>query len=340
MKVVFFTRKLDKDDPRIGFAHLWAKELAKRLEKVHVVCLGVGRVELPDNVEVHPLGKGRLRRFLRYQWLMLRLGKRVDAIFCHMNPIYAIISAPMAKLYRKRLVMWYAHGGISWRLKLAIRLCDRILTSSKSGLRIETKKARVVGQGIDTERFKPAGVGRGMLSVGRISRVKGYETLIKALPGILAELPKTELRIVGGAELEDEKAYLKELAALSKELKVDKSLEFVDGISFEEMPKVYSNCKLFVSDSQTGSLDKVVLEAMSSGRLVLTSNPGFRDILKEFGGMMMFRKRDEKEFCEKAIVLLSLDEKARERASRRLREIVASEHSLGSLMDRIVKSLY
>ena len=57
MRLLFITQKVDKDDDVLGVYHEWIAGLAEKLEKVSVICLYRGRVELPDNVSVYSLGK-------------------------------------------------------------------------------------------------------------------------------------------------------------------------------------------------------------------------------------------------------------------------------------------
>src|SRR3972149_5992145 len=101
MKLLFITQKVDKNDDVLGVYHRWIEELAKKAERIHVICLYKGRVEMPGNVEAHSLGKelpglprrglikaGRSR--LRYLWnffrLIWKLRREYDVVFVHMNP--------------------------------------------------------------------------------------------------------------------------------------------------------------------------------------------------------------------------------------------------------------
>ena len=81
------------------------------------------------------------------------------------------------------------------------------VTASRESYRLSSDKVIVTGHGIDTERFRPlaeSGKSRkeqALLSVGRISPRKNYETLIKAMD-ILVHKRKhaaLTLMIVGGA---------------------------------------------------------------------------------------------------------------------------------------------
>jgi glycosyltransferase involved in cell wall biosynthesis len=340
MKLVFFTRKLDLNDSRIGFAHTWAEKLAERCEKLYVICLEKGTVNLPKNVEVFELGKGKFRRFWHYNSLLRTLSP--DAIFCHMNPIYVIISGPYARLKHKRLVMWYAHGSVSMKLRLATFFADRILSSSADGFRLKSKKVRFIGQAIDIEKFSPSRKTTKhpvLLSIGRMSPIKRYETLIKAMPAILKNRPETELRIVTNAELESEKEYMELLEDLVSSLNLQSNVSFLQGVPFEEVPKLYADCDIFVSDSQTGSLDKVVLEAMACGRPVLVSNKAFSVPLGIYSNSLIFSSGDYNELCKKTKSLLSVKGSKKEELDSFLRAVVETPHNINGFISKVIAEL-
>ena len=57
MKLLVITQTVDKKDKTLGFFHGWISELAKKSEKVNVICLYEGEHNLPKNVFVYSLGK-------------------------------------------------------------------------------------------------------------------------------------------------------------------------------------------------------------------------------------------------------------------------------------------
>ncbi len=298
LRILFFTRRLDREDPRIGFVHRWVEEFSTQVSKIYVVCLETGVVNLPKNVEVFPLGPSKVIRPFKFFYIMSLLVPRVDVVFCHMNPIYAILSSPLSHLLRKKLALWYTHGAVSLRLRLAVLLSDVLFTASDESLRVNTPKKRVVGHGIDTNLFKPKSRTKRkrklLLSVGRISRIKGYEDLLLGLRGLLNKGISAELWIVGSAELMDEIAYLSELKKLAKRLRISDRVRFIGPVSQSRLPQIYNSADLFVSNSHTGSLDKAILEAMACNRPVLVSNPAFRGILPEaflFSSLEDFEKK-------------------------------------------------
>ena len=66
MRIVFVTQKVDVDDPILGATVEKLHALARRCDRLDVLCLAVGRHDLPANVRLRTFGAPtRLRRGLR-----------------------------------------------------------------------------------------------------------------------------------------------------------------------------------------------------------------------------------------------------------------------------------
>ena len=85
--------------------------------------------------------------------------------------------------------------------------------------------------------------------------------------------------------------------------------------------------------SNTGSLDKAVLEAMNAGLIVLTSNEAYKETLPK--NLMVERDQPEK-LKEKISEMMNLDDIKRERIIQGRRKEVAENHSLNNLITKIV----
>ena len=104
-----------------------------------------------------------------------------------------------------------------------------------------------------------------ILSVGRITPEKGFDTLIKAFykSGLNNEY---KLAIVGGVEFED--SYKKELDSLV----TDDSVVFTGFADGERLAQLYKNARLYVLASNNEGFPLVMLEAMSYGLNLLASD--------------------------------------------------------------------
>ncbi len=341
MKLLIISQKVDVNDDNLSFFHRILEKFSEKLEKVYAVCLAQGKYQLPGNAKVFSLGKekgfSKLRQIMRLQKFLLAHLREVDGIYAHMCPIYAIASCPLAKIFRKKLILWYAHGAVSWKLRLAEKLVDEIVTSSPAGCRIKSKKIKVLGQGIDTELFVPSTPGVSsstpgvtkILYAARLVPVKDHRTLIEAVNILVnrKNIKNLKVRIMGTPFLGSQKEYLEQLKKKVRDFDLDEYIEFLPGVSYFAMPEYYQWADLFVNPSSTGSLDKVVLEAMASGCLVLTCNEAYADILD---GKYLFLRKDPDDLAKKVVNLMNTPQ------DRGLREIVIENHNLDNLIDKII----
>lgn len=153
MRVLVITEKIDKDDEIFSYFHGRLFDFAKECEGAIVICLEKGNFDLPPNARVLSLGKEvgasrleYLRRFYSYIW---RERRNYDKVFVHLSPIYIVLAGWFWKLDGKQIILWYNHRHVDWRLRLAAKFSDLILTGSPEGLRIRSRRARVVPGKID-----------------------------------------------------------------------------------------------------------------------------------------------------------------------------------------------
>ena len=342
MKLLIITQKVDMNDGNLGFFHSWLEKLA---EKADIFIIGnyVGKYDLPENVKVFSLGKerrvDRLVKIFKYQWFLLKLLPRVDGVFFHMCPEYVLGAHLWPKIFRKKTLLWYTHKSVNWKLKLAEKLTDKIFTASKESFRLPSKKVEITGHGIDVNKFKSQkskvkSDKFTIVTAGRISEVKNLHLLID-----VAEILKNknlsagrqgfnfEIRIAGAPILESDKIYFEKIKNLIKEKKLDDIVEFVGPISNKYIAEFYQSGDLFINLSDTGSLDKAVLEAMACGLKTITSNEAFKNILKE-------NNIADKNPENIAVKIINL---AKSEKNYSLVEYVDKNHSLDNLVEKIIK---
>ncbi|MFH8592202.1 glycosyltransferase family 4 protein [Streptomyces rimosus] len=114
-----------------------------------------------------------------------------------------------------------------------------------------------------------------VVCVSRLVPRKGQDTLIEAMPRILAEVPDAVLLIVGGGP------YEKQLHALAVEKGVADSVRFTGSVPWEELPAHYGAGDVFAMPCRTrrGGLDVeglgiVYLEASATGLPVVAGDSG------------------------------------------------------------------
>ncbi len=346
MRILIVTQKVDKEDDNLGFFHRWLEEFAKSCETVTVIALAIGPHSLPRNVVLFDLGKGKWRgmRLLNYFRFLLKAIPASDAIFFHMNPEFVLAASPFLLFSRKPSALWYVHKSVTRRLVLAERLVSWIFTASELSFRLPSKKVIYTGHAIDTDLFRPVTLGNStslgesnfltlrLLTVGRISPVKDLETVVRAC-AILQNTWDEQwiLSIVGGPLLARDEEYLKLLKRAVAENGLEARVHFYGSRPFGEIPDFYREHDIFISMSTTGSIDKSVLEAMSSGLTVVTANEAFRELLSP----RYFLERRSPETLSERIKALAHET----RPNTALREMVREHHDLSRTVEKILELL-
>lgn len=345
MKLLMITRKVDKDDAQAGFTYGWVKKLGEKVNELKVICLEKGNIEgLPDNVEVFSLGKekgkNKIKEFINFQRGVLKFIKQVDGVFCHQNPEYTILVAPYAKFFGKKIVCFYGHKAVNWRVRLMHFFSNKVVTSSEGGFQIDSPKRKVISQGIDTDLFKPdvnkeKSEKLRIIAVGRISPIKNYETLINASKILKDKRLNLIVNIAGPILLEKQKEYLNELKNLIKEKELEDQVHLLGGTIQSETIKLYQNSDLSVNLCPTGAPDKVGFEAMACEIPVLACNHSY---LKNFGAysdQLLFKEKDSEDLAEKILNLYQSNQL--EEIGKFLRKQVIEYHNLDNLLKGIIE---
>lgn len=338
MKLLIVTQTVDMHDENLGFFHRWIEAFAHHYDTVSVIAARVGVHRLPPHVNIYSLGKelgsSRTKRLLVFLKIFQREFRTSDRVFFHMIPEFVLAASPFFIFSRKITALWYVHKSVTWKLKAAERLVDYVFSASPLSFRMLSKKVIYTGHAIDTALFSPAEESRHsssgirMLALGRLSPVKDYETIIQACARLKQSWDRPwRLSIVGGPLLERDNAYIETLKKLVFQSGLGQFVFFEGPRPYTEVPSLYRGHDLFISMSTTGSIDKAVLEAMSSGLTVITANEAFRDVLP----YPYFLQKRSPEFLAERIKMLA-DEN---RPNVMLQEIVLAKHSLSKTIEKI-----
>lgn len=353
MNLLVFNLRQDADDGVLGFTTDWVNALARRCSEVVVITMDSGVLRLEPNVTVYSVGteKGysRPRRALNFYRLLVKVlrERRIDACFAHMNVLFALLGAPVLKAARIPTLLWYAHKTVTRRLRLAEKLVNGAVTSSASGFQLPSDKVRIIGQGIDTNRFSPLPERQGtgtlnLLSFGRISRIKSLEVILEALARLKIGEPKLAFKclIVGDPVDADGTAYLAELKSKATQLGLEGEVCFSPGVPFHAAQETFRKADIFLNPGETDSVDKTVLEALSCGVPVITSNVAFDEVLPpSMKGASLIPKRDPDAMATaiRRMAMWTGDE--RRTFGLHGRALVVAEHSLEGLANRIMEEL-
>ena len=173
-----------------------------------------------------------------------------------------------------------------------IKRAKAIICNSQNSANIVAKfgaqaasKTQVLHPGVDSNIFVPKQRNqesltslnwidkRVVLTVGRLQARKGQDMMIKAIPEILKATPNFLYAIVGDGEEFDA------LVKLSAELEVEQHVQFLRGITDEQMIECYQQCDLFILPNRTIDNDiegfgMVLVEAQSCGKPVVAGDSG------------------------------------------------------------------
>jgi glycosyltransferase involved in cell wall biosynthesis len=334
--LLIVTQAMDKEDQALGFFHRWVEEFAKHADSIIVICLKEGKHTLPQNVRVYSLGKekGKASSFtyaLRFYRLIWRERRNYADVFVHMNTEYVVLGGIFWRLWGKCIALWYAHGSVTTRLKIAVALAHCVITSSKLGMRFRTLKLKVVGQGIDTEVFKPmphsVSESVRLITIGRISKRKGIAETLPVLDALYGRGISFTYTLVGDAVTKDDHAYMHDLKEQIAQRPYAQCVHFAGAKPHDQLPELLNQSDVFINLSQTGSMDKTVLEAIACGVATISANPAYKDLLTPFG--VYVKTIDPSEIADMIVRRSDI-------ALDTLREKVIKENSIELLVPKII----
>ncbi len=348
MTMLFITQKWDERDSVLGFVPSWVSALGSRAQKMTVICLEEGSSTVPRTTTVLSLGKEhgatQMQRILRFYRLVWKYRKDYDTVFVHMNPEYIILAGLLWRLLGKRVVLWYAHGTVTWELRVGAIFAHRILTSTSEGCQLRSKKIRVIGQAIDTELFRPAdnnhsNIPISLVVVGRISPSKGQLNTIYALKELHSIGLGAHLTIIGEPVYESDREYQNKCTQYIRDNNLSQYVTFTGPQERHRLAEMLSSMTLCINMSTTGSLDKAGLEALSAGVPLITGNEAFRSIIRDTAPELMIEGVDTGDIVRAIRWYVALSQNEKDAKASTLREKVIRNHSLATFAERMMNAL-
>ena len=347
MRLLITTQAVDADDPILGFFHRWIEELAARFDSIEVVCLKLGRSDLPKNVRVHSLGKEGIVsskqkavsrkfkysfRFIRLAW---RLRRDYDAVFVHMNEEYVLLFGLVWRLMNKRTVLWRNHKMGSLATSIATLLAHTVCYTSPGAFVATRSSAVQMPIGIDTDRFAPPATpapANTVLFLGRLDPVKKVEVFINALAELAQRGVAFRAESYGEPTVPGD-PYAEVLKRTAKPLVDSGSFVFHRAVTHEETPAIYGAHAVYVNLTPSGSFDKTIGEAMACGCIVVCANGAVRGVV---GEGLMTRDDDAHDVARALEHALGLSSAARAEEAVKLRAYIERNHSLSLLVGKLV----
>ena len=180
--------------------------------------------------------------------------------------------------------------------------------------RVPEDRIRVIQRGVDLDRFDPAQVDTAFIegfrqtyglqgryvvaSIGRITWLKDYETLIQAIALLAEEIPDIVGLIVGGTR-EDKRSYLEELKGLARQLGVEQRIVFCG--SQNRIAEIYALSDVLVNASlKMGNIGRTIVEAFALDTPVIaTTYEGLRNLVVDGVNGYLIRNRDPRDLAAK-----------------------------------------
>lgn len=232
--------------------------------------------------------------------LLLALTHRFDAIHAGRALPEGLSAWVVARLTFHPVVI-YAHGEelTTWgrgrkykAMRFALRHADHVIANSEFTrdelIKMDVNPARIIliYPGVDIERFRPglpcddlrqsvdmAAQGKLILSVGRLSRRKGFDQVIKALSALVNAGLDVQYILIGIGE---DKDYLLDLA---REHGVADRVHLLGHVSAEDLPRWYNACDVFAMPNReingdTEGFGMVFIEAAACAKAVVAGTAG------------------------------------------------------------------
>ena len=181
-------------------------------------------------------------------------------------------------------------AGRTAKLLQAWRQADRVFAVSDSlrrhavALGADGSRFTVIGNGIDTEKFRPLDKAaarrqlgiepdrRVLVTVGGLVERKGFHRVVECLPGLLQQYPGLVYLVVGGASAEGD--YGARIRELAERLGVADNVVFLGALEPEQLSVPLSAADAFVLSSSNEGWANVILESMACGTPVIATDVG------------------------------------------------------------------
>ncbi|MCW4004996.1 MAG: glycosyltransferase family 4 protein [Candidatus Bathyarchaeota archaeon] len=187
---------------------------------------------------------------------------------------------------------------------------------------IAANKIQVIHNGVDTKKFQPTNDKRKIktqlgfnpddptiVSVGRLYARKGLFTLIESIPAVTAKFPNAKF-IISGKGQSDE---MKKLLSHAERLGVRNNMIFTGYTPDKELPKLYQAADVFAFSTFYEHHPFAVLEALSTGLPVVTTNVGgISETITNGKNGFMCQPFNSQEFSDRILYLLEHPKEAAE----------------------------
>jgi len=342
-------------------AQKWINYFADRGHQVHLISLDKPDSNDFPNVTLHTVKRANTIRGVSLLMLIRQIRRILksttpDIIHAHYASTYGFWSA-LAMSHPFVLTAWGSDILISSRISklstlkvgFALRRADFItcdaqhLARKMIELGASERKIGLIRFGIDTGKFAPdrrdpdlrtsLGLCEDALlviSLRRLTEVYDVETLVRAAPLVLTQVPGARFIIAGCG---DQRAYLESLTGV---LGVGHSVRFVGMIPNDDLPRYLASADVYVSTSLSDAgIAASTAEAMACQLpVIVTDVAENRDWVRNDEGGFVIPPRNPEALADRIIWLLQ-NEQARKAFGAVNRRIVQERNEYGTQMAKV-----
>lgn len=333
--------------------HLTPLVRSRQVGQLHVLReSALDRWQETGKVEWHVTGPRR-----RWPPLVKALGmgiaaaRRVDVVQGFSLVPYGLLAFLFARLRGKPLILSllgtdfnvHCHAWYGAVCRAVLRRADAVTVTGGSMLErlaewgVRRQRLHVLPHAIEVDRFSttrsPSERGTDLLFVGRLVRGKRVDLVLHALARVRVRRPGTTLAIVGDGP---ERESLERLAA---------RLGLAEAVTFaghrSDVERWYADARVFVMASEREGLPLVLIEAMSSGCVPVTTSCGtIADLVQNGSNGFLVEMGDWVRMGDLVLEVLT-DNAGLEQLSRAARDIRTSFtwESAERVWDRLLESV-
>lgn len=209
---------------------------------------------------------------------------------------------------------------------------------------VNPERIKIIRYGVDLEKFKPSLAGKELkkrffqeenkivISTKPLRPECDLETLVKAIPSVLKEVPEARFLIVGdGPEKE-------KLVSLAKKLVVDNKIVFTGEVPAKDIPSYFQMADVYVCTSliETGIAASTAEAMVCSLPLVLSDSGDNKLIIKDGENGFIFPVKNSRILAKKIVNLLK-DEELRKKFSLANRQWIEENNNYQKEMSKMEK---
>lgn len=282
-------------------------------KEIHIVTADVPGAEAVDATHPNTIHRLNLKRvpWLRpeslamyarffFKTLALALTHRFDAVHAFRALPEGLVAWAVARLTLRPVIIYahgeelttWGHGGKYKAMRFALRHADQVIANSEHTrdtlleMGIDAARITIIYPGVDVSVFKPGldttglreslGIppdARLVFSVGRLSRRKGFDQVIRAVAQLRESSMSVHYVLAGIGEDRD---YL---ASLIREHNLQNVAHMIGTVTDQDLPRWLNTCDVFAMpnreiDGDNEGFGMVFIEAAACGKPVLAGNAG------------------------------------------------------------------